>query len=100
MFKIHGIRTDDTLNAIPEIADEMTIAASPSRVLELRSDFRTQHSTPSMSSDGSSGDIDSAEEIDFNLLDFDLEQEAIEINEEGEQIVSSFSVCVSDMDTG
>ena len=60
-----------------------------------------EHSTPSMSSDGSSGDLDSAEEIDFNLLDLDVDaQEVVEVNDEGEEIISLFNVCVSDMDTG
>ena len=101
VFKLHGLRTDETLDSIPEISDE--IAASPSRLLELRSNLSTGgRSTPSESSDGSSCDREVDPEVGLALLDLVLDDtEEAEINANGgEKLLSYFSICVNDMDTG
>merc|ERR1712062_62992 len=101
VFKLHGLRTDETLESIPEISD--VISASPSRLLELRSSGSTGRSTPSESSDGSSCPDNDQVDLGSALLDLVLDDsdDLSEINTNGgEKLLSSFSICLNDMDTG
>ena len=99
---MHGLRTDETLESIPEISD--VISASPSRLMELRSsESSTGRSTPSESSDGSS--CPDGDQVDFGstLLDLVLDDSDDEITlaeNGGEKMLSNFSICLNDMDTG
>ena len=98
---MHGLRTDETLESIPEISGD--IAVSPSRLLELRSSGSTGRSTPSESSDGSSCPDGDQVDLGSALLDLVLDDsdELLEINANGgEKLLSSFSICLNDMDTG
>ena len=99
---MHGLRTDETLESIPEISD--VISASPSRLMELRSsESSTGRSTPSESSDGSSCPDGDQVDLGSTLLDLVLDDSDDEITlaeNGGEKMLSNFSICLNDMDTG